>query len=84
MKEDTPRDGLSKDAGKTCKERFSYASFDAGATIVKSHQGAKNSKAVLIENKDTYMLSKCEIENKFLIIELSVSLISLAPIVCPY
>jgi hypothetical protein len=65
----------SKDAGKTCKERFSYASFDAGATIVKSHQGAKNSKAVLIENKDSYMLSECKIENKFLIIELSVSLI---------
>ncbi|RAL67768.1 hypothetical protein DID88_008496 [Monilinia fructigena] len=35
----------SKDAGKTCKERFSYASFDAGATVLKTHQGAKNSKA---------------------------------------
>ncbi|CZR59298.1 uncharacterized protein PAC_09190 [Phialocephala subalpina] len=61
----------SKDAGKTCKERFSYASFDAGATIVKTHPGAKNSKAVLIENKDSYMLSECATENKFVIIELS-------------
>jgi hypothetical protein len=62
----------SKDAGKTCKERFSYASFDAGATILKTHPGAKNSKAVLIENKDSYMLSECSAENKFIIVELSV------------
>ena len=61
----------SKDAGITCKERFSYASFDAGATILKTHTGAKNSKAVLIENKDSYMLSECSSENKFLIVELS-------------
>jgi hypothetical protein len=60
-----------EDAGKTCKERFSYASFDAGATILKTHPGAKNSKAVLIENKDSYMLSECATENKFLIVELS-------------
>jgi len=61
-----------KDAGKTCKERFNYASFDAGATVLKTHQGAKNSKAILVENKDTYMLSKCATANKFLIVELSV------------
>lgn len=63
----------SKDAGKTCKERFSYSSFDAGATILKTHPGAKNPKAVLIENKDSYMLSECKTDNKFLILELSVS-----------
>ena len=63
----------SKDAGKTCKERANYASFDAGATILKTHHGAKNHKAVLIENKDSYMLSECTVENKFVIIELSVS-----------
>ena len=67
----------SKDAGKTCKERFSYASFDAGATVLKTHRGAKNSKAVLIENKDSYMLSECSTPNKFLIIELSVRPMSL-------
>ncbi|PQE11943.1 Sad1 UNC domain protein [Rutstroemia sp. NJR-2017a BVV2] len=61
----------SNDAGKTCKERFSYASFDAGATILKTHSGAKNAKAILIENKDSYMLSECRTENKFVIIELS-------------
>lgn len=64
----------SKDAGKTCKERFSYASFDAGATVLKTHPGAKNAKAVLVENKDSYMLSECSAENKFIIIELSVRL----------
>ncbi|KAL3425767.1 hypothetical protein PVAG01_02558 [Phlyctema vagabunda] len=61
----------SKDAGKTCKERFSYSSFDAGATILKTHKGAKHPKAVLVENKDSYMLSECAAENKFLIVELS-------------
>ncbi|RKF60231.1 putative sad1 unc domain protein [Erysiphe neolycopersici] len=61
----------SKDAGKTCKERFSYASFDAGATVLKTHPGAKNAKNVLIENKDSYMLSECSVVNKFIIIELS-------------
>lgn len=62
----------SKDAGKTCKERYSYASFDAGATVLKTHPGAKNPKAILIENKDSYMLSECKTKNKFVIIELSV------------
>lgn len=70
---DGGRQYRSKDAGKTCKERFSYASFDAGATILKTHQGAQNPKAVLIENKDSYMLSQCSAENKFMIIELSAS-----------
>jgi hypothetical protein len=71
--------GQRKDAGKTCKERFSYASFDAGATILKTHPGAKNAKAVLIENKDSYMLSECAVENKFLIVELSVCSSPLQP-----
>lgn len=75
------RDGQyrSKDAGKTCKERFSYASFDAGATIVKANPEAKNTKAILIENKDSYMLVECNVKNKFLIIELSVSTTPLKP-----
>lgn len=62
----------NKDAGITCKERYSYASFDAGATVLKTHPGAKNARHVLIENKDSYMVSECSIDNKFLIVELSV------------
>jgi hypothetical protein len=61
----------SKDAGTTSKERFSYASFDAGATVKKTSPGAKNAKALLAENKDTYMLLECATPNKFVIIELS-------------
>jgi hypothetical protein len=61
----------SKDAGKTCKERFSYASFDAGATVLKTSPGAKNAKAILVENKDSYMLLECRTKNKFVIVELS-------------
>ncbi|KAK3369180.1 UNC-like C-terminal-domain-containing protein [Lasiosphaeria ovina] len=61
----------SKDAGKTCKERFSYSSIDAGATVLKTNPGAQNSKAILAENKDTYMLLECRAKNKFVIVELS-------------
>ncbi|KAI8634920.1 hypothetical protein F5Y19DRAFT_410866 [Xylariaceae sp. FL1651] len=61
----------SKDAGKTCKERFSYSSFDAGATVKKTSAGAKNPTAILVENKDSYMLLECGMKNKFFIVELS-------------
>ncbi|KAM0275834.1 hypothetical protein ACHAQH_007344 [Verticillium albo-atrum] len=61
----------SKDAGKTCKERFSYSSFDAGASVLKTNNGAKNAKAVLVENKDSYMLLECAADNKFAIVELT-------------
>ena len=61
----------SKDAGKTCKERFSYSSFDAGATILKTGRGTKNAKAILIENKDSYMLLECGADSKYVIVELS-------------
>ncbi|KND92630.1 Uncharacterized protein SLP1 [Tolypocladium ophioglossoides CBS 100239] len=61
----------SKDAGKTCKERFSYSSFDAGATILKTAAGAKNARAVLVENKDSYMLLECAAPSKYVIVELS-------------
>ncbi|KAF4467583.1 sad1 unc, partial [Fusarium albosuccineum] len=61
----------SKDAGKTCKERFSYSSFDAGATVLKTSPGAKNAKAILVENKDSYMLLECSAPRKFVIVELS-------------
>ncbi|CAM1510292.1 Fc.00g006270.m01.CDS01 [Cosmosporella sp. VM-42] len=61
----------SKDAGKTCKERFSYSSFDAGATVLKTSRGGKNAKAILVENKDSYMLLECSADSKFVIVELS-------------
>ncbi|KAL8338352.1 hypothetical protein RB598_006966 [Gaeumannomyces tritici] len=61
----------SKDAGKTCKERFSFASFDAGAAVLKTGPRTKNAKAILVENKDSYMLLECSQKNKFVIIELS-------------
>ncbi|KAL5342945.1 UNC-like C-terminal-domain-containing protein [Aspergillus crustosus] len=71
---DTPGHGVpavgSKDAGTTCKERFNYASFDCAATVLKTNPQAKGSSAVLIENKDSYMLNECRANNKFLILEL--------------
>jgi hypothetical protein len=61
---------LSKDAGKTCKERFNYASFDCAATVVKTNPKAKSTTSILVENKDSYMLNECSANNKFIIVEL--------------
>ncbi|MCJ1480375.1 hypothetical protein MMC06_000530 [Schaereria dolodes] len=60
----------SKDAGKTFKERFNYASFDCAATVLKTNSESKGSTFVLVENKDSYMLNKCSANNKFFIVEL--------------
>lgn len=60
----------SKDAGKTCKERTNYASFDCSATVLKSNKECKSASSVLVENKDNYMLNKCSADNKFFIVEL--------------
>jgi Sad1 / UNC-like C-terminal len=60
----------SNDAGTTFKERFNYASFDCAATILKTNAKSSSSSAVLVENKDSYMLNECSVENKFLVLEL--------------
>ncbi|KAH9828306.1 Sad1 / UNC-like C-terminal [Teratosphaeria destructans] len=60
----------SKDAGKTCKERNNYASFDCAAGIMKSNPECKSSSSILVENKDSYMLNVCSAPNKFFIVEL--------------
>lgn len=59
-----------KDAGKTCKERFNYASFDCAATVLKTNKECRGATSVLVENKDSYMLNKCSANNKFFIVEL--------------
>lgn len=60
----------SKEAGSTGKHRFNYASFDCAATIMKTNTGSKGSTSVLSENKDSYMINTCSLQNKFLIVEL--------------
>ncbi|KAF2095267.1 hypothetical protein NA57DRAFT_7324, partial [Rhizodiscina lignyota] len=60
----------SKDAGKTCKERYNYASFDCAATVLKTNPQCKSATSVLLENKDSYMLNECAAANKFLVVEL--------------
>lgn len=59
-----------KAAGKFYKDRFNYASFDCAATIIKTNKEAKGAHNILTENKDSYMLNKCNAPNKFVIIEL--------------
>lgn len=73
--ESTSRDGTGhrkrpKDAGKTCKERTNYASYDCAATTLKTNPECKSSSSVLVENKDSYMLNICSAKNKFFIVEL--------------
>ena len=60
----------NKDAGKTCKERFNYASFDCAATVLKTNPECKGSSSILVENKDSYMLNECSASNQFFIVEL--------------
>lgn len=60
----------SKDAGKTCKERYNYASFDCAGTVMKTNPQCKSATSVLVENKDSYMLNECAAPNKFVIVEL--------------
>jgi Sad1 / UNC-like C-terminal len=66
----TARSSRKKDAGTTCKERFNYASLDCAATILKYNAKCKSPSSILVENKDSYMLNECSIDNKFLIVEL--------------
>lgn len=60
----------SKDAGKTCRERFNYASFDCAATVHKTNPGCKGPTSILLENKDSYMRNECSQENKHFVVEL--------------
>ncbi|TGZ82883.1 hypothetical protein EX30DRAFT_369935 [Ascodesmis nigricans] len=60
----------SQDAGKTCKERFNYASFDCAATVHKTNKEARSTNSILVESKETYMLNKCSAKEKFFIVEL--------------
>ncbi|KAG5370261.1 hypothetical protein CJU90_1612 [Yarrowia sp. C11] len=60
----------SDEPGKTYKDRFNYASFDCGATVVKSNKDVKGAGAILVENKDSYLLNKCVAGSKHVIIEL--------------
>jgi hypothetical protein len=65
----------SKDAGKTCKERFNFASMDAGGQVMKANPEAKSASALLSENRDVYLLNTCQAKNKFFIVELSESIL---------
>ncbi|KAL9101334.1 MAG: hypothetical protein Q9163_003402 [Psora crenata] len=70
VQENTGTRKQSKDAGKTCKERTNYASYDCAATTLKTNPECKSSSALLVENKDSYMLNICSAPNKFFIVEL--------------
>lgn len=74
VSKDRPR-YRGKDAGKTCKERFNFASLDAGGQVMKANPEAKSASALLKEDRDVYMLNTCQAKNKFLVVELSESIL---------
>lgn len=67
---EVPKVETEEDQGKVYKVRFNYASSDCAATVVKTNSQAKGAAALLLENKDSYLLNKCSLQNKFVIIEL--------------
>lgn len=59
-----------EDQGEQYKDRFNYASTECAATVVKTNIQSKGASAILVENKDSYMLNQCSLQQKFVIIEL--------------
>jgi len=56
---------------KMMKTRFNFASMHGGAKILGTNAGCISAKALLDENKDTYMINECDMEEKWAIISLS-------------
>ncbi|KAK9463373.1 UNC-like C-terminal-domain-containing protein [Lipomyces oligophaga] len=56
--------------GSRMKSKTNYASFDCAATIVEQNPEMRGSSSILVENKDSYMLSPCNVGQKYIIIEL--------------
>eukprot|EP00357_Protocruzia_adherens_P011188 CAMPEP_0114997614 /NCGR_PEP_ID=MMETSP0216-20121206/15001_1 /TAXON_ID=223996 /ORGANISM="Protocruzia adherens, Strain Boccale" /LENGTH=818 /DNA_ID=CAMNT_0002362023 /DNA_START=1816 /DNA_END=4272 /DNA_ORIENTATION=+ len=52
-------------------KRFNYASFNAGAKVLASNDGAQNAKSLLSESLSSYTSSPCSVEDKYLVIALS-------------
>lgn len=52
------------------QKRFNFASADCAATVIKTNKEAKGASALLIENKESYMLNECHVEESYVIIEL--------------
>ena len=52
------------------KDRFNYASLDCSARVHAAHKSAKSASSILSSKKDRYMLSPCEEERQYVIVEL--------------
>lgn len=52
------------------KNKFNYASIDCAATIAQTNNDAKYQSSILLESKESYLLNRCNVPNKFVIIEL--------------
>ncbi|KAJ3300342.1 hypothetical protein HK104_001760 [Borealophlyctis nickersoniae] len=56
-------------AGKSSKDKFNYASFDCGALVLAHNPEATSATAILLNNKDQYMLNKCS-ATKYVVVEI--------------
>ncbi|KAK6459174.1 UNC-like C-terminal-domain-containing protein [Scheffersomyces xylosifermentans] len=61
---------VTKEEGRVYKDKFNYASVGCAATIIKTNSEAKGASAILVENKDSYLLNVCSAPSKFVVIEL--------------
>lgn len=55
---------------KSNENRFNYASIDCAAKIISTNDGAKDIKSILKDDKDTYLINKCSLQDQFIVIEL--------------
>ncbi|KAG6888412.1 hypothetical protein C0995_008416 [Termitomyces sp. Mi166 len=51
-------------------DRFNYASSECSARVHLAHRDAKSASSILSSKRDRYMLSPCNAENQFVIVEL--------------
>ncbi|KAH0832375.1 UNC-like C-terminal-domain-containing protein [Lanmaoa asiatica] len=51
-------------------DRFNYANMDCSARVHTTHKSAKSASAILSSKKDKYMLSPCNADAQFVVVEL--------------
>ncbi|KAG6900302.1 hypothetical protein C0993_012734 [Termitomyces sp. T159_Od127] len=51
-------------------DRFNYASSECSARVHLAHRGAKSASSILSSKRDRYMLSPCNVEKQFVVVEL--------------
>ncbi|EAS03093.2 Sad1/UNC-like carboxy-terminal protein (macronuclear) [Tetrahymena thermophila SB210] len=51
-------------------KKNNFASLYGGASIIEKNEGSLNTKSILDDNIDKYMLNKCSMKNKYIVVSL--------------